>query len=1117
MNSNFAKLPQEWQSLTQTAIEAEQQAHVAPMYAAVLCRKSLEEWIRYMYEHDGDLELPYDTSLNSLMHNKTFQDLIAPSYFPQLNTIRKLGNDAAHTMKRIKPMEAVHAVKLLHGFVYWVARIYGEEKVTPSVFDETLIPKGDATEKTKAELQKIEQAYLDSRAQLKKLTEELEVIKALKAQNIAQTPPPIDPNEALTRKIYIDNLLSEAGWDTMAANVVEYVVKGMPTANGKNDGEGRVDYVLWGNDGKPLAVVEAKRTSRDEKVGQHQAKLYADCLEKTFNQRPFIFYTNGFSTHFWDDTHYPPRTVFGFYTKGELQTLVNRRSQRHPLSIQPISNIADRYYQQEAIRATTETFEQNKREALLVMATGTGKTRTAAALIDLLSKAGWVKRVLFLADRNALIYQAQRNLNEYLPHLPAVDLTKEKEDESSRLVFSTYQTLMNLIDGEFEGDNRHFGVGYFDLIIFDEIHRSVYNRYKHIFKYFDGLKVGLTATPKSDGDKDTYALFSLEPGNPTYSYELEQAVSDQFLVPPRAISVPTKFQREGIKYAELSTEEKLEYEAQFADPITGALPNEINSTALNQWLFNIDTVDKVLGYLMQNGIKVEGGDKLGKTIIFARNHKHAMFVAEQFDKQYPHYKGNFLRVIDNQIEYRYDILHKFKDKDKMPQIAVSVDMLDTGIDVPEVVNLVFFKPVRSATKYWQMVGRGTRLCQNLFGMGEHKQHFVIFDFCENFEFFGENPKGAPESTAKSLSRRLFEIRLLLAQILRNEDASHLESDGEQYQAYSQALINILIAQTQTLEETNFIVRQHIKYVEKYRDANAWHNLSDLDIKEILEHIAPIVVETEEEETAKRFDDLSYQLQLFVYRGDKKQVRLIEQVRRIANKLVKKTSIPAVAQRLETLKKVQQDSYWHTPSVLGLERLRVELRDLIKFLEKENREIVITDYEDDLGESSEQAIVYAANDLEAYKRKVQHYLTTHQNHLAIHKLKMNIPITKTDLQELEKVLFEQGELGTKETFVKAYGEQPLGKFIRSIIGLDINAAKLAFSDVLNNQTFNAQQIRFMDTIVNYLSVKGTIELPELFAPPFTDFSPSSIFGLFDEATTVRIRKILDDVNGHAEAA
>ena len=1111
MMSNFSKLPIEWQRLAKTATDAEQQAHIAPQYAAMLCRKSLEEWVRYMYEHDEDLEMPYDTSLNSLMHHQSFKDLIAPSFFPQINIIRKLGNDAVHTNKRINTVEALHAVKLLYGFVYWVANVYGEVRVTPSVFDENLIPQGHAAEKTKDELRKIEAAYLDSREKLKKLEAELEEIKALKTQNLTVVPPPIDPNEALTRKIYIDSLLREAGLDPYGANVAEYPVKGMPTGDGKNKGDGKVDYVFWGDDGKPLAVVEAKRTSRDAHDGQHQAKLYADCLEKMYHQRPLIFYTNGFETWFWDDLNYAPRPVFGFYTKDELQKLVFRRTEKQTLATQTIPHIANRYYQQEAIRAVNEAIEKNKREALLIMATGTGKTRTAAALIDLLSKAGWVKRALFLADRNALIFQAKKNLNDYLPHLPAVDLTKEKENDNSRIVFSTYQTLINQIDGESDGDNKHFGVGYFDLIIFDEIHRSVYNRYKHIFKYFDGFKIGLTATPKSEGDKDTYALFGIEPSNPTYSYELGQAVDDKYLVPPRAISVPLKFHRQGIKYAELSEEEKLKYETEFEDPLTGKLPDEIDSAALNQWLFNEDTVDKALGYLMTHGVKVEGGDKLGKTIIFARNHDHAVFIEKRFNIQYPEYKGDFLKVIDHQETYRYDLLNKFKEKDKMPQIAVSVDMLDTGIDVPEIVNLVFFKPIRSSTKYWQMIGRGTRLCPDLFGKGQDKEFFLIFDFCENFEFFGDKPKGVPETTSKSLSQRLFETRLRLAQALSKED-------NEELKAYSKALIDVLIAQTQTLNEQNFVVRQHIRIVKKYSDVYSWNALSDLDIKEIFEHIAPIVIETNEDETAKRFDALSYDIQLFIDSGDKRQEKLSEQIKGIARKLMKRGSIPAVAQKMDVLHSVQNDTYWANATVLTLEKLRVELRDIMKFIEKDSRQVIYTNYEDSFtADAEERILVYGFNDLEAYKRKVEQYLLNHQTHMTIHKLKMNIPVTTSELRELERMLFEQGDLGTKETFIKAYGDQPLGKFIRSIIGLDMSAAKDAFAVVLQNHNFNTQQIRFIDTIISFLNVNGTIEPSMLFASPFTDINPGSIIELFDKATSAEIKNVIDKVNFNAAVA
>ena len=910
MMSNFSFIAHKWAALSAVPAEGEQHVYSAPLYCAMLCRKSLEEWVRWMYEHDSDLLLPYDDSLSSLIHDQGFKNIVAPIQFNQVNLIRKLGNAAVHTNAKIKPQEALYALKLLHGFIGWVMTVYGENKPQIEPFDESLIPKERGKDKTKEELKQLEDAYHQQQTELKKLQDELEKIKAIKDHNIAFVPPPIDPDEDLTRKIYIDTLLREAGWDPYGTNVPEYPVKGcMPQANGSN-GDGYVDYVLWGDDGKPVGLVEAKRTRRDPRVGAHQAKCYADCLQKEYGQRPVIFYSNGFQTWIWDDVSYAPREVFGFYTKDELQLLIQRRTYRLPLAAQTINNnITDRYYQHEAIRKVAEALEKNHRQGLLVMATGTGKTRVSASIIDFLSKAGWIKRVLFLADRNALITQAKTNLNDYLPQLPAVDLTKEKEDDSSRIVFSTYQTIINMIDGETDGDNRFYSVGHFDLIIFDEIHRSVYNRYKHIFKYFDGIRLGLTATPKSEADKDTYGLFGLEPNNPTYAYELDQAVKDKYLVPPKAISVPIKFQRKGIKYAELSEEDKLKYEEEFTDPVTGAFPDEIDSAALNNWLFNTDTVDKVIGHLMKNGIKVESGDKLAKTIIFARSHKHAKFIEQRFNIQYPEYKGDFLKVIDHQEEYRYDLLNKFKVKDKMPQIAVSVDMLDTGIDVPEICNLVFFKPVRSSAKFWQMIGRGTRLCPGLLGADPEdpnklldKKEFVIFDFCENLEFFSAHPKGFEGTSGKSLSQRLFELRLRLAYVLLNQEETELKE-------YGQSTLDQLIRQTQGLNTDSFIVRQHWEVVDKYRDPNQWNALTDLDIKELFDHIAPLMTETDQDELAKRFDALMLDLQLSVLNGEKKQTTLIQKVVSTAGKLSKKASIPTVAQKMDVIKEVQNKVFW----------------------------------------------------------------------------------------------------------------------------------------------------------------------------------------------------------------
>ncbi|HAN77945.1 MAG TPA: restriction endonuclease, partial [Bacteroidales bacterium] len=915
--------------MSETALQAEQQVYSAPMFCAILCRKSLEEWVRWMFERDSDLHLPYDTTLNSLIHEQRFKDLVAPNQFNQINLVRKLGNNAVHTNAKIKPQQVLHALKLLHGFIGWLTQIYNEEKITVPPFDVALVPTEPGKDKTKEELKKLETAYLQQQQALQKAQDELAAYKANKERNLAFVPYPADPNEEETRRAYINVLLEEAGWNPNGENVVEYPVKNcMPQANGAK-GNGFADYVLWGDDGKPVAVVEAKRTKRDPRVGQHQAKCYADCLETEFGQRPVIFYSNGFNTWLWDDTAYAPREVHGFYTKDELQLLIQRRSLKKSLASETInSQITDRPYQHEALRNVAKALEENRREALLVMATGTGKTRVAASIIDFLSKAGWIKRVLFLADRNALVHQAKTNLNDYLPNLPAVDLTKEKEDESSRIVFSTYQTIINMIDGEADGNNRFYGVGHFDLIIFDEIHRSVYNRYRHIFRYFDGIRIGLTATPKQETHRDTYELFGMEPGNPTFAYELDKAVADNFLVPYKGISVPVKFQRAGIKYNELSDAEKLEYEEQFADPITGEFPNEIDADALNTWLFNTDTVDKIIGHFMQHGIKVESGDKLAKTIVFARSHNHAKFIEERFNLQYPGYAGHFLSVIDYQEEYKYDLLNRFKDKVKLPQIAVSVDMLDTGIDVPEVCNLVFFKPIKSSTKYWQMIGRGTRLCENLFAPGVHKKEFLIFDYCQNFEYFGANPEGVTGNNQKSISQRLFELRLRLGFLLLKQPETELKNYGNQ-------LIGGLIQQTQALNEQNFIVRMHWEPVQKYKDPNAWNALSDLDLKELNDHIAPLVSETDQDEKAKSFDALIMNLQLSVLNGERKLPALIQKVVQTAEKLSKKASIPAVNNKMETILAVQNSVYWHNVSIPLAEKVRIELRDLLKFLDEES--------------------------------------------------------------------------------------------------------------------------------------------------------------------------------------
>lgn len=1107
---NFSFLSAEWSMLAPSLLQAEQHIYTAPPYAAVLCRKALEEWIRWMYENDEDLELPYDTSLNSLLHQPAMREMLAPSLFRQVNLVRKLGNDAAHGTVTIKPEQALHVLQLMHGFVAWVVNMYSPERVPVPAFAVDLIPQDAPAIKYKEKIQEAEVAFLQSQELNRQLQAELDRVKAAKESH-AKLPPPADPNEAITRKLYIDLQLAEVGWDPEGPNVAEYKVMGMPTGNGLNNGPGRVDYVLWGDDGKPLALVEAKRTSKDPKVGQHQSKLYADCLEQMHGQRPVLFYTNGFETWLWDDVQYPPRRVHGFYKKDELERLIQRRSTRLALSDAPVDPaIADRYYQIEAIRSVGRVLESQGREALLVMATGTGKTRTAAALIDVMSKAGWVKRVLFLADRNALIYQAKNAFTKSLPNLPAVDLTREKEHAQARVVFCTYQTMIGLIDQSYDKKQRSFGPGHFDLIIFDEIHRSVYNRYKAIFEYFDGYRIGLTATPKSEGDRDTYHLFGLEPGVPTFAYELEQAVSDEYLVPPLSVSVPLKFHRQGIRYSELSAAEKLQYEEKFADPITGEFPDEVDSEALNTWLFNEGTVNQVLAYLMQNGIKVAGGDRLGKTIIFARSHSHAKFIEERFNAQYPQYKGEFCKVIDNYETYAYDLLKRFSEKDSAPHIAVSVDMLDTGIDVPEVVNLVFYKPIRSSAKFWQMIGRGTRLCPGLLGDEQDKENFLIFDFCENFEFFDQKPQGNESKQGKSLTQRLFEQRMKLI--------FHLQKRPEsEFQEYADELRSHLHKQVVQLEDESFLVRQHWRVVEKYRDIHCFNSLNELNVKELADHIAPIVFEAEQDELAKRFDQLCYTMELEMLTKGSLPAHLVQEARSLADSLSKRASIPTVGEKMPIIKQVQGTAYWTTTPLSKLEHLRQEIRGLMRFIQSEKRPPIYTSLDDEVLTVAEpKAVIIKGSNLEAYRKRVTQYLLENKTHLTIHKLRTNQPIGQPELQDLENMLFDQGEVGTREQFEKAYGNQPLGKFVRSIVGLEASSVREAFSSFINNPSMSAQQIRFLDLIVQYLGSNGYLETEKLFEAPFTEISAHGLLGVFDQEQAGQVVSMLERMNDYAEA-
>jgi type I restriction enzyme R subunit len=815
----------------------------------------------------------------------------------------------------------------------------------------------------------------------------------------------------------------------------------------------------------------------------------------------------------WDDASYPPRDVQGFYKKDELELLIQRRESRKSLGSATINQaIVERNYQTRAIRRIGEAFEKDcEREALVVMATGAGKTRTVIALCDLLMRCNWAKRVLFLADRVALVNQAVNAFKKHLPDTPPINLVTEKV-EDARVFVSTYPTMMRLIDEAKDGKKR-FGVGHFDLIIIDEAHRSVYQKYRAIFDYFDSLLVGLTATPKDEVDRDTYGLFDLERGVPTDAYDLEDAVNDKFLVPAKSVAVPLKFQREGIRYDDLSEEEKEQWdELEWNED--GATPDRVDAEAVNKWLFNKNTVDKVLEHLMTRGLKVAGGDRLGKTIVFAKNHAHAEFIAERFNANYPNFKGEFARVIDFTVEYAQSLIDHFSKAKDAPHIAISVDMLDTGIDVPEVVNLVFFKLVRSKTKFWQMVGRGTRLCENLFGPEKHKEFFYLFDYCQNLEFFSQNPETTDGALGESLGKRLFKARLELIGELDGKLREKFTENPKEAELREETAY-LLRDEVAAMNLDNFVVRPKRRLVEKYAKAESWKELKLESLHELASEVAGLPAELEpEEEEAKRFDLLMLNLQLALLRVEPAFARLSEKVKAIAGLLEEKSSIPMVKQQMELIQAVQSDEWWEDVTTPMLENVRKRLRDLVKLIEKQKRKPIYTDFEDEMGsEKNVQLPGFTTSDnFERFKAKARAFLNEHEDHIVVNKLRMNEALTGTDIAELEKML---GEIGAPQLVTQAKIESNgLGLFVRSLVGMDKEAAKEAFGDFLTGRMLTANQIEFMNLIIDHLTEHGAMDPKVLYESPFTDLNPKGPEGVFRSAQVDELIEVLKEVEQRA---
>lgn len=1094
MNFDFLKDIDDFKKLYSYCHQAELAVYTAPSLSVVASRNALESLVKsfYIIKYGN---YPENESLYDLITDGCFSSYLDDALLSSVHFVRKIGNDGAHG-EEVPKKSAIDVLGALQDVIKGLFSFLKVDIGKP-IFDKKIYDEPNNNNPILA--------YSVVPGSEPEKPEEIEKYKnGINASVKAKSS--LDFTEAETRKTYIDIALNDAGWKVCETEgaikagmaCVEIKLQGMPNA----EGVGYADYVLFDDDGKPIAVIEAKKTSKDEIVGSQQAKLYADCIEKIYGVRPVIFYTNGYIIKMVDCAGYPPRRVYGFYTKDELHSLIVRRTLGNITNTRIDPSISDRYFIQNACTAVCESFNQKRRKALVVMATGTGKTRCAISIVDVLQRCNWVKHVLFLADRTALINQAKNAFSKHLPDSSICVLSNEKEesrDYSARIMLSTYQTMINLIDCE----EKKFGFAKFDLIIVDECHRSVYNKYGAIFNYFDSLLLGLTATPREQVDSSTYELFNLPKGEPTFSYDYETAVKEGFLVDFHAFERTTKLLKSGLRYDELTKEEQEQYENLFADK-DGNLPKQIDGEEFRKRIMNIDTIDNVLQTLMNEGMRVNGGEKLGKTIIFAANHFHAEKIVDRFNTLYPELGGKgFCKLIDNYVNYAQTLIDDFSKKDVEPTIAVSVDMLDTGIDVPEVVNLVFFKRVFSKIKFWQMIGRGTRTCKelNVYSPSKEyfeknddsspvishqdKQGFYIFDFCDVFEFFRKNPDGREAKTALNLSQKIFELKLdMIFELQKAEHQGNAEHKAF-YEKYKEECFN----KVKKLNRNLINVKTSLRFVDKYSDIKAWDYIALLELKEMKKQLTPLIDANSDEEESKYFDFWIFNMELEEITGDKDYSKAIQKVTTICDALTEKFSIPEVASKKDFIKEVMETGFWENVNLTKLEKVRNELRELIKFLGREVWTIIESNFQDSTivkeGGSSPRP------QFKNYKQRVIDYLCENSWKGAIYKVKNLIQLNNDDIKELEHILCD--ELGTKEDYDGISNKMSFGVFVRSIVGIDKEKIMSLMSKYQSQYNFNSRQQEFIHQIVDFVLENGDIVPDDLInTEPFKHQEYSDIF-------------------------
>lgn len=1071
---------------------AEEFQAVNPMISALQARLALETMVKTVYRLKG-WQTGERASLLSLTTDERFTAFIdSADLMKRIHYVRKIGNNAAHAGDGfVGRRESFFAVLNLYYIIGSIVLAWELIDALPD-FNDSLIPQSQQTshfvavapaDKTNAATS---QAAEDA---AKAVEEESEA----EPQTVDAQPVVSDLSEAETRRLYVDLLLHEAGWkvaehkgEVIARQAcIEVEVNGMPSESGI----GYADYVLFDAAGLPLAVIEAKRTGKNAAEGRHQAELYADSLAARYAcPRPVIYYTNGFDTHIIDGMGYPARKVMGFHTCDELRRMISQRGRNDITDLTISDKITNRNYQKRVIESVCRHYNKKHRRALLVMATGTGKTRVSISLVDVLIRNGWIKNVLFLADRIELVNQAKKNYTKLLPDPTISSLLDDEPDLSARILFSTYQTIIGYLDR----DDKLFSSGRFDLIIIDEAHRSVFGKYGAIFDYFDSLLLGLTATPRDEVDRSTYELFGMEQGEPTDSYEYDEAVADGYLTPFIPVKDNSQILTEGIDPEKLTEEERkqiqeiFEYEKMKAglDPDDN-YSRTISASEIFRYVFNADTVDHVITRLMEDGLRINEGTVVGKSIIFAYNHRHAVFIAERFNALYPELGTDFCRVIDNYEKYSSDLIDRFSDINRLPQIAVSVDMLDTGIDIPEIVNLVFFKPIHSKIKFWQMIGRGTRLCKNLFGGGEDKRNFLIFDYYRNFEYFEMNPEGAQPVKAQSIVTTLFKLRTDIKFAL--QDGTY-QSD-EAAKAFHDELAGMLCGQISELNRNRLDVRRQLRAVETYSHAEAMQCLSIGDVVAIKDNIGPLLKDATANAAALKFDALVLKSQLGLVDQTVNAASSERKITDIARYLKeKKASIPQVMVKMPVIDEVLSTHFWESKSLGSLERVRKELRELLQYIDGEDKGQTFTVNVKDVFEQDESGV--NVTPIRTYRKRVEDYLREHlPDDAALQKIYHLDPLTEEDIARLEQIFWN--ELGSREEFDAQTRTMPykgnVAAFIRSIIGIEQEAALEKYRALIHGSELTWMQEEYLRTLIHYVCENGCITTIVLQQPPFNRFT------------------------------